>query len=269
MGWDGAPVSWLRYGPQRSLWVAEGPRMRFGVMFNPRRKKKKINPWPGRLGGLSLFFLGLTAVQVFSFGLFRPPLTLAAASQWVAYAFSRGDCPQTGSWVALDELSPYLRRAVLASEDQRFLKHYGFDFIELGVALRSLQEGGYLRGASTISMQTARTMFLWPARSWLRKLVEAYYTLWLELLWSKEKIFEFYLNSVDWGPAVRGAEAAALKYFNCHARELNSEQAALLAAVLPGPHLWRPHRPTAAVLRRAARIMQEMDKVPLVGLSRT
>ena len=114
-------------------------------------------------------------------------------------------------------------------------------------------------------MQTARTMFLWPARSWGRKIAEAYYTMLLEIVWSKEKILEFYLNRVDWGPGLVGAEAAAVKYFHCRALELDREQAALLAAVLPGPHLWRPDRPTAAVKRRVERILKEMSKVSLVG----
>jgi len=228
-------------------------------------KKKKFTSWRSRFLLLFGLVVSLTALQVFVFGLVKPPLTIPVARAWIDYGLKRGICPQSRQWVRLEEFSPYLRRAVLASEDQRFLRHRGFDFIELGQALRSLYEGGHLRGASTISMQTARTMFLWPARSWWRKFGEAYYTLWLELLWSKEKILEFYLNSVDWGPGIQGAEAASLKYFDCHAVDLNAEQAALLAAVLPGPHLWRPDRPTAAVKRRVERIRQEMDKVPLVG----
>ncbi len=214
---------------------------------------------------LLLFFLLLTVFQVFIFGFVKPPLTISVARAWVTSAFNQGSRPQPQQWVALEQFSPYLRRAVLASEDQRFLRHYGFDFIELGLAFRTLHDGGALRGASTISMQTARTMFLWPARSWWRKLAEAYYTLLLELIWSKDKILEFYLNSVDWGPGLLGAEAASLKYFHCHALELNAEQSALMAAVLPGPHLWRPDRPTDAVKRRVVRIRQEMEKVPLVG----
>jgi monofunctional biosynthetic peptidoglycan transglycosylase len=234
-------------------------------MQRKSRKIKKKRSWWSRFLILFLLIGLLTLAQVFIFGYVKPPLTIPVAKAWVAYALKRGARPLPHNWVALNEFSPHLRRAVLASEDQRFLHHYGFDFIELGQALRSLHEGGALRGASTISMQTARTMFLWPARSWLRKFGEAYYTLWLELVWSKEKILEFYLNSVDWGPGIHGGEAAALKYFHCHALDLDAGQAALLAAVLPGPHLWRPDRPTAAVKRRVERIRQEMEKVSLVG----
>lgn len=207
----------------------------------------------------------LTLAEVALFGWFKPPLTVPRAVAWVNYYLDRGEPPRPRPWVPLQEISPNLRRAVLASEDQRFLTHHGFDFVELGQALHAIWDGGRLRGASTISMQTARTMFLWPARSWLRKIAEAYYTLCLELIWSKEKILEFYLNSVDWGPGLRGAEAAARYYFHCPARELTAEQAARLAAVLPGPHFWRPDRPNAAVARRIVWILREMKKVPLVG----
>lgn len=234
-------------------------------MLLKSRKIKKKRSWRSRFLILFLLVVLLTLSQVLIFGYVKPPLTIPVARDWVAYTIKRGGRPHSHQWIALKEFSPHLRRAVLASEDQRFLRHYGFDFIELGQALRSLYEGGALRGASTISMQTARTMFLWPARSWLRKFAEAYYTLFLELVWSKEKILEFYLNSVDWGPGIHGGEAAAIKYFNCHALNLEAGQAALLAAVLPGPHLWRPDRPTAAVKRRVERIRQEMEKMPLVG----
>ncbi|MCK5539384.1 MAG: monofunctional biosynthetic peptidoglycan transglycosylase [Deltaproteobacteria bacterium] len=234
-------------------------------MLLKSRKNKKSNLWRNRFLLLFLFVLLLTVFQVSVFGLVKPPLTIPVVRAWIAYGLRQGAQPKSHQWVELKKFSPHLRRAVLASEDQRFLDHYGFDFIELGQVLRSLHEGGNLRGASTISMQTARTMFLWPARSWLRKFGEVYYTMLLELIWSKEKILEFYLNRVDWGPGIYGAEAAAVKYFHCHALDLNAGQAALLAAVLPGPHLWRPDKPTAAVKRRVERILPQMQKVPLVG----
>lgn len=203
-------------------------------------------------------------LQVLLFGRHRPPLTVADLHRDGFSSLLQGKATSM-TWRPISFFSPHLRRAVLASEDQRFLHHHGFDFIELGEALRALIDGSHLRGASTLSMQTARTMFLWPARSWLRKLAEAYYTLLLEFLWSKEKIFEFYLNTVDWGPGLRGGDAAARRYFNCSAAELTPEQAARLAAVLPGPHLWRPDHATEAVVRRTRRILQEMKKMPLVG----
>ncbi len=229
------------------------------------KKGKILHKWRNRFLLLLLSIVVLSALQVFVFGFVKPPLTISSVYSWINYTLMDGPRPPARTWVPLKDFSPELRRAVLASEDQRFMSHHGFDFIELGEALRSLREGGYLRGASTITMQTARTMFLCPARNLGRKLAEAYYTLLLEIIWSKEKILEFYLNSVDWGPGLIGAEAASRRYFHCRALELNREQAARLAAVLPGPHLWRPDRPSAAVKRRAERILEEIPKVALVG----
>jgi len=228
-----------------------------------QKTKRRRRSWLLWLPGLLIIVLTIT--QVLVFGWVKPPLRMPVAAQWTRFYLHRGERPGSHPWVALADISPALRRAVVASEDQRFLHHHGFDFIELGQALHALIDGSRLRGASTISMQVARTMFLWPARSWLRKLAEAYYTLWLELLWSKEKILEFYLNSVDWGPGIRGAEDAAQHYFHCSAAELDADQAARLAAILPSPHFWRPDRPTAAVVRRINWILREMKKVPLVG----
>ncbi|HIE07609.1 MAG TPA: monofunctional biosynthetic peptidoglycan transglycosylase [Desulfarculaceae bacterium] len=235
------------------------------TMARRRKKSKNLSKLRNYCLLLLLLIVLLTGLQVFVFGYVKPPLTISRAHSWINHTFMRGSRPRAGQWVPLAGFSPDLRRAVIASEDQRFLSHHGFDFIELGQALRSLREGGYLRGASTITMQTARTMFLCPARNWGRKLAEAYYTLLLEIIWSKEKILEFYLNSVDWGPGLIGAEAASIRYFHCRALELNREQAAHLAAVLPGPHLWRPDRPSAAVKRRVERILKEIPKVALVG----
>ena len=236
-------------------------------MARRRKKSENRHKWRNRFLLLLLLIIMLSALQVFIFGYVKPPLTISYIHSWINNTFMEGPRPQTGQWVPLEDFSPELRRAVLASEDQRFMSHHGFDFIELGQALRSLREGGYLRGASTISMQTARTMFLCPARNWGRKLAEAYYTLLLEIIWSKEKILEFYLNTVDWGPGLIGAEAASIRYFHCRALELDREQAAHMAAVLPGPHPWRPDQPSAAVKRRAERILKEIPKVSLVGES--
>jgi monofunctional biosynthetic peptidoglycan transglycosylase len=127
------------------------------------------------------------------------------------------------------------------------------------IALRK----GY-RGASTITMQVARTVFLWPERSWLRKSAEAYYTLFIEILWSKERILEVYLNTVDWGPGLNGAEAASRKYFSRPALHISASQAALLAAILPSPHRWSPTKPNARVLQRQKRILKDMKKMPLI-----
>jgi monofunctional biosynthetic peptidoglycan transglycosylase len=165
----------------------------------------------------------------------------------------------------LEEISPHLRKAVLAGEDQRFLSHHGFDFTEMGEAFQDILSGGRTRGASTITMQTARTVFLWPERTWFRKLAEAYYTVWIETFWSKQRILEVYLNTVDWGRGIVGGEAASRAYFGVSADRLSRSQAALLVAILPNPHAWSPIRPNWIVLRRQARILKDMNKMPLVS----
>ncbi len=169
-------------------------------------------------------------------------------------------------WKALSHISPHVRKAVLAAEDQRFLWHHGFDFVEMSHAMKDIFRRKRKRGASTITMQVARTVFLWPSRSWSRKMAEAYYTLLLETFLSKQRILELYLNTVDWGAGVRGVEAASQKYFHIPSSSLSASQAALLAAVLPSPHRWSVKRPNASVRLRQQRILRDMGKMPLVGV---
>ena len=138
-------------------------------------------------------------------------------------------------WVPLAEIAPALREAVLAAEDNRFCSHWGFDLVELQEAVETWRDGGRLRGASTVSMQTAKNLFLWPDRDWLRKGLEAYLTLYLEALLPKARIVELYLNSVEFGPGLYGAEAAAQVHFGKTAGALTRREASLLAAVLPNP----------------------------------
>jgi monofunctional glycosyltransferase len=161
-------------------------------------------------------------------------------------------------WRPLGKISRHLAKAVLAGEDQRFLSHHGFDFVELNDAVQEMAAGERSRGASTISMQTARSVFLWQGRSWLRKSLEAYYTVLIELVWGKRRILEIYLNTVDWGTNVVGAEAASMKYFQRTAASLTPEEGALLAAILPSPHNWSPVNPTDYVRERQKRILKDM-----------
>lgn len=161
-------------------------------------------------------------------------------------------------WRPWHELSDDLKIAVIAAEDQRFDKHWGFDVEAIQAALAHNQRGGSLRGASTLSQQVAKNLFLWSGRSWLRKGCEAWFTALIELLWPKQRILEVYLNSVEWGDGVFGAEAAAQKHFRIGAPYLSRQQASLLAAVLPNPRRWSAGRPSAYVNRRAAAIRQQM-----------
>jgi monofunctional biosynthetic peptidoglycan transglycosylase len=164
-------------------------------------------------------------------------------------------------WIGLRVMSPALVRAVIAAEDARFLEHHGFDWTEVESALRDTQRGRQLRGASTISMQCARTVFLWPGRSVLRKSAEAYLTVLLELLWTKTRILEVYLNLVEWGDGIYGCEAAARHAFGVSCATLDAEQAARLAAVLPWPRHWSASHPGPSVRRRAGVILRRMPHV--------
>ena len=167
-------------------------------------------------------------------------------------------------WRQLDRISPHLKRAVLASEDQRFLSHHGFDFVEINQDIWDILWAGRIRGASTITMQVARTLFLWPRRSWGRKTAEAYYTALIEIFWSKARILEIYLNTVDWGEGIMGAEAASMAYFHTQSSRLTYSEAALLAAILPSPHKWSPTNPSKRVKERQKRIIRDMPKIPLL-----
>jgi monofunctional biosynthetic peptidoglycan transglycosylase len=169
--------------------------------------------------------------------------------------------PLRRAWLPLERMSPLLIRAVVASEDARFCHHHGFDWIALEETWRAWRRGHRLRGASTISMQTAKNLFLWPGRSYLRKAAEAYLTALLELLWDKRRILEVYLNVIEWGHGVYGAEAAASAHLSKPVGTLTAREAALMAAVLPDPRQWRPEQPSPAVRRRAAIILERMPDV--------
>jgi monofunctional biosynthetic peptidoglycan transglycosylase len=168
------------------------------------------------------------------------------------------------TWVPLDRISPQLIRAVLAGEDEKFCLHHGFDWAAIGTAWDRYESGdGPLLGASTISMQTAKNVFLWPARDWLRKGLEAYFTGLIELAWSMRRILEIYLNVVAWGPGLYGAEAAARHYFRKPAAELSGPEAARLAAALPDPLDRSPRHPGREVRSRSAFIRRHMATLPV------
>jgi len=230
---------------------------------------RKRNPGAGRrviIWALIilLFFLVFSSAQVLALRFINPPL-FPALSRYLK-AWDTGTSRSHGdTWRVLDDISPNARKAVLASEDQRFLWHHGFDFVEMSHAMKDIILKRRKRGASTITMQVARTVFLWPQRSWLRKAAEAYYTFLLETFLSKKRILEIYLNTVDWGAGVKGIEAASRRYFHISSSSLSPSQAALLAAILPSPHKWSVKRPNAQVRQRQQRILRDMAKMPLVG----
>lgn len=161
-------------------------------------------------------------------------------------------------WVSYDEISSWMPRAVVASEDGRFYEHHGFDFKEIQNAIDEGKAGKRQRGASTISQQTAKNVFLWPGHSWVRKGLEAYFTVLIELFWSKERIMEVYLNSIEMGAGIYGVEAASQHYFGCTAKELSKPRAALIALCLPSPLKRDPAHPSSYMRRRQRTIMRYM-----------
>lgn len=168
-------------------------------------------------------------------------------------------------WVDLGAVSPHLVRAVIAAEDARFFTHWGVDTKELerAVEYNDRQAGRRMRGASTITMQCARSVFLWPGRTWIRKAIEVWLAVLMEGLWGKRRILEVYLNVVEWGPGVYGAEAAARRSFGASAAALDPDEAALLAAALPAPRRFDPGAPSPALRRRAATIAARARAVAL------
>lgn len=164
-------------------------------------------------------------------------------------------------WVSWDHISDDLKVAVIAGEDQKFASHWGFDIPAIQAALAFNERGGNVRGASTLTQQVAKNLFLWPGRSWLRKGLEAWFTGLMELFWTKQRILEVYLNSAEWGQGVFGAQAAARYHFGVEASQLSRQQAAQLAAVLPSPLKWNAGKPSTYVASRAGWIRRQMSQL--------
>jgi monofunctional biosynthetic peptidoglycan transglycosylase len=162
-------------------------------------------------------------------------------------------------WVSLEEISPKLQLAVVCSEDQNYLKHYGFDWVAIQKAMKANEKGKKLRGGSTISQQTAKNVFLWPGRSYIRKAFEVYFTLLIEVFWSKERIMEVYLNSIEMGKGIYGAEAAARYWFKKPAKNLTKDEAAAITAVLPNPLKYVANPPSAYIAGRKEWIKMQMS----------
>ena len=170
-------------------------------------------------------------------------------------------------WRSIDDISPRLVRAVIAAEDARFCSHNGFDMEAIQKALEANADGRKLRGGSTISQQTAKNVFLWPSRDWVRKGLEAGYTVMIETFWPKQRIIEVYLNVAEWAPGVYGAEAAARHWFGKGADQLSDREAARLAAILPSPRRYNASSPGPYVRRRAGRVQAAMGTVRRDGLA--
>ena len=169
-------------------------------------------------------------------------------------------------WLSLDKISHNMVQAVVASEDNLFMEHNGFDFDQIEKAIKEVKSGKRNRGASTISQQTAKNVFLWNGGGWFRKGLEAYFTVLIELLWSKERIMEIYLNSIEMGYGIYGVEAVAKEHFNKKAAKLTKREAALIAATLPNPLRYNSANPSAYMRKRQRQIVSLMDKIAPVEM---
>lgn len=214
---------------------------------------------------LIIFFISSIAVTIL-YRFLNPPITFLMI-QRVFEQWSDGKSARLKKdWKDLDEISPYLVKAVIASEDQRFADHHGFDFEAIQKAHEYNQKHKHKIGASTISQQVAKNVFLWPGRSWIRKGLEAYFTLLIEVLWDKQRIMEVYLNVIELGDGVYGAEAASKGYYKRVAKKMSKQQAAALAAILPSPLKWSPVKPGPKVKARTAWILIEMHGVKMYDI---
>jgi monofunctional biosynthetic peptidoglycan transglycosylase len=173
--------------------------------------------------------------------------------------FENPEEPIQHDWVPISKISPHLQLAVISSEDQNFLNHSGFDIKAIEKAIDENKRGKRVRGASSISQQTAKNVFLWPQRSWIRKGLEVYFTFMIELFWSKERILEVYLNSIEMGKGIYGAEAASLAWFNKPAVKLSAYEAAAIAAILPNPRQYRANPASNFINQRKNWIVRQMQ----------
>lgn len=205
---------------------------------------------------LALLFVTVTSTWVISYLFVNPPMT----PLMLLRHFQEGEDIRN-RWTAYDDVSPEFLLAVVAAEDQLFFKHKGFDVKQIRVAIETHLDGGDLRGGSTISQQVAKNIFLWPSRSWIRKGLEAWFTLAIEVCWPKERILEIYVNVAELGPGIYGVESAAREFYNKSASALTREESALLASVLPAPRKRSPRQPTPYLRERQAWIMGQMHNL--------
>lgn len=206
---------------------------------------------------LAWFFI-LSILLVLIFKWVPVPITPLMVIQYIENS-SEENKAWKHDWEPMENISPHLQKAVICSEDQNFIHHSGFDFEAIEKAIEENKKGKRIRGASTISQQTAKNVFLWPGRNWLRKGLEVYFTFLIETIWTKERILEVYLNSIEMGNGIYGAEAASQFWFKKKASQLNSSEAAALAAILPNPRGYRANPPTPYIQRRKSWILQQMN----------
>jgi monofunctional biosynthetic peptidoglycan transglycosylase len=208
-----------------------------------------------------IFFFGTSIIFTLLFRFINPPATPLMLIRAIENIADGKKPSVTKDWVKLSNISPNLVLAVIASEDNNFETHYGVDFKAIEKAKKLNARGKKIRGASTITQQTAKNTFLWPARTYVRKGLELYFSGLIELVWGKKRIMEVYLNVIEMGDGLYGAEAASQKYFHKPAKNLSRAEAAAIAAVLPNPRKWRPDKPTAYIAKKKSWIIWNMNNV--------
>ncbi|MBK7213014.1 MAG: monofunctional biosynthetic peptidoglycan transglycosylase [Bacteroidales bacterium] len=208
-----------------------------------------------------LIFVASSILITLIFRFINPPITPLMMIR-VVEQIADGEKPTLKKdWVSIDEISTNMKLAVIASEDNNFESHFGVDFKAIQKANKLNQKGKKIRGASTITQQTAKNIFLWPARTWVRKGLELYFTGLVEVFWGKKRIMEVYLNMIEMGDGIYGVEAASQEYFHKSASKLSRSEAAAIAAVLPNPRRWRPDRPTPYIQKKKGWIQWNMNNV--------
>lgn len=208
-----------------------------------------------------LWFFLVSVLWVVAYRFINPPITLLMIQRNIARKADGKEFKLAKTWVKFDEISDNMKRAAVSAEDQLFLKHLGFDIKAIEKAYQNNAKGKRVKGGSTISQQTAKNVFLWPGRSYVRKAFEAYFTLLMELLWSKERILEVYLNVIEMGDGIYGAEAAAQAYYGKSCRKLTRSEAALIAACFPNPLRWNPNKATSYIKHRQYLIIRNMKRL--------
>jgi monofunctional biosynthetic peptidoglycan transglycosylase len=237
----------------------------------PKRRKtkyssKKNKSWARRLtSGIIRVLVGFVIISillVLTLRWMNPPTSMMMTIQRSKAVLNhRKDFHIDYRWINWEQIALHLPLAIIASEDQNFPIHHGFDFEAITDAVKTRMNGGRLRGASTITQQVAKNLFLWPGKSFLRKAIEAYFTALIEISWSKRRILEVYMNIAEFGDGIFGAEAACQRYFRKPASNIRLREAARLAAVLPYPKAMNPKRPSAYVSKRAQWIKRQIDQM--------
>jgi len=208
-----------------------------------------------------IYFLLVSVLWVVALRFINPPITLLMILRNIERKADGKSFKTEKEWVKFEEVSDNMKRAAVSAEDQLFLKHIGFDFKAIEKAFANNAKNKKVKGGSTISQQTAKNVFLWPGRSWIRKGFEAYFTLLIEMFWSKERILEVYLNVIEMGDGIYGAEAAAQAYYGKSCKKLTKNQAALIASCFPNPRRWTPKNATPYIRHRQYLILKNMRRL--------